>query len=209
MPSERLNGRGKKLPACGFSSLPCLSPTDCPNEWESYLPIRPGAVCISCVGSSLRDRWCHIWRCTHGKANADQGAACMSRIDDGSGGEGNWPHSSDAKQVQLEGPEQKEAGYADHGCREISDANSSNAQGIFDWGVGEEYRQESHERSTGLSDRGIWPHWPPEPDVGRVAHGVAYRVDRITTLGNGQVPRVAKTAWRLLLERVSPGSFRL
>ncbi|MGM3410599.1 DNA cytosine methyltransferase [Ralstonia holmesii] len=40
--------------------------------------------------------------------------------------------------------------------------------------------------------------WPPEPAVGRMAHGVANRVDRLTALGNGQVPRVAATAWRLL-----------
>ena len=40
--------------------------------------------------------------------------------------------------------------------------------------------------------------WPAEPAVGRVAHGVADRVDRIKALGNGQVPLVAATAWRLL-----------
>jgi len=40
--------------------------------------------------------------------------------------------------------------------------------------------------------------WPTEPDVGRVAHGVAHRVDRLKALGNGQVPRVAATAWKCL-----------
>ena len=40
--------------------------------------------------------------------------------------------------------------------------------------------------------------WPTEPNVGRVAHGVAHRVDRLKALGNGQVPRVAATAWRIL-----------
>ena len=43
-----------------------------------------------------------------------------------------------------------------------------------------------------------WGAWPPEPGVGRVADGVANRVDRIRALGNGQVPRVAATAWRML-----------
>ena len=41
-------------------------------------------------------------------------------------------------------------------------------------------------------------YWPTEPNVGRVAHGVAHRVDRLKALGNGQVPRVAATAWELL-----------
>jgi DNA (cytosine-5)-methyltransferase 1 len=40
--------------------------------------------------------------------------------------------------------------------------------------------------------------WGPEPDVGRVANGVADRVDRLKALGNGQVPAVAAIAWELL-----------
>ena len=40
--------------------------------------------------------------------------------------------------------------------------------------------------------------WESEPDVGRVAHGVASRVDRLKALGNGQVPRVVATAWEIL-----------
>ncbi len=40
--------------------------------------------------------------------------------------------------------------------------------------------------------------WPPEPAVGRVAHGVARRVEQLRALGNGQVPRVARLAWELL-----------
>ena len=40
--------------------------------------------------------------------------------------------------------------------------------------------------------------WATEPDVGRVAHGVAARVDRLKAIGNGQVPSVAALAWRIL-----------
>ena len=40
--------------------------------------------------------------------------------------------------------------------------------------------------------------WGVEPAVGRVAHGVAHRVDRLKCIGNGQVPQVAALAWRLL-----------
>ena len=36
--------------------------------------------------------------------------------------------------------------------------------------------------------------WGAEPDVGRVAHGVAFRVDRLAALGNGQVPAVVRLA---------------
>jgi len=40
--------------------------------------------------------------------------------------------------------------------------------------------------------------WATEPDVGRVAHGVAARVDRLRCLGNGQVPAVVRLAWETL-----------
>ena len=40
--------------------------------------------------------------------------------------------------------------------------------------------------------------WAFEPRVGRVADGVAARVDRLKAIGNGQVPLCAATAWRLL-----------
>lgn len=42
--------------------------------------------------------------------------------------------------------------------------------------------------------------WATEPDVGRVAHGVAARVDRLRAIGNGQVPAVAALAWKILAE---------
>ena len=41
-------------------------------------------------------------------------------------------------------------------------------------------------------------YWHTEPDVDRVANGVANRVDRLKAIGNGQVPQVAALAWRLL-----------
>ena len=40
--------------------------------------------------------------------------------------------------------------------------------------------------------------WQSEPNVGRVANGVAARVDRLRCLGNGQVPAVACVAWSIL-----------
>lgn len=40
--------------------------------------------------------------------------------------------------------------------------------------------------------------WATEPGVVRMVHGLANRVDRITALGNGQVPQQAALAWELL-----------
>ena len=53
---------------------------------------------------------------------------------------------------------------------------------------------------VGQSPRGAtrpeW--WDIEPNVGRVANGMAARVDRLKAIGNGQVPLCAATAWELL-----------
>jgi DNA (cytosine-5)-methyltransferase 1 len=46
------------------------------------------------------------------------------------------------------------------------------------------------------SERSDW--WATEPELGRVAHGVACRVDRLRCIGNGQVPAVVPVAWNLL-----------
>ena len=48
--------------------------------------------------------------------------------------------------------------------------------------------------------------WSFEPNVGRVADGVAARVDRIKAIGNGQVPLCAATAWNILKGRIDDKS---
>lgn len=60
-----------------------------------------------------------------------------------------------------------------------------------------------HDGRAETNDCGEW--WAAEPDVGRVAHGVAARVVRIKAIGNGQVPAVAATAFRVLLGRFQHG----
>jgi DNA (cytosine-5)-methyltransferase 1 len=62
---------------------------------------------------------------------------------------------------------------------------------------GNECAERSIEERTNI----IQPSWwASEPDVGRVANGVAARVDRLKAIGNGQVPAVAATAFQLLSE---------
>lgn len=51
----------------------------------------------------------------------------------------------------------------------------------------------------GWTGDGYW--WDSEPQLGRVAHGVANRVDRIRAIGNGQVPIVAARAFCELMAR--------
>ncbi len=42
--------------------------------------------------------------------------------------------------------------------------------------------------------------WATEPDVGRVAHGVPHRVDRLRGLGNAIVPQIAEWLGRRIME---------
>lgn len=52
-------------------------------------------------------------------------------------------------------------------------------------------RQRAGEWATGSSGESIPCYWQPEPQLGRVAHGVPRRVDRLRGLGNAIVPQVA------------------
>ena len=53
--------------------------------------------------------------------------------------------------------------------------------------------------ASGIGNR-EW--WSVEPNVGRVAHGLASRLDRLKAIGNGQVPLCAATAFELLRKRL-------
>jgi DNA (cytosine-5)-methyltransferase 1 len=44
--------------------------------------------------------------------------------------------------------------------------------------------------------------WTDEPELARVAHGMACRVDRVAALGNGQVPATHALAFRVLRARL-------
>jgi DNA (cytosine-5)-methyltransferase 1 len=105
------------------------------------------------------------------------------------------------------------------GCGEVADTEKSNSRRLP---LGKKPEQSEPRirsivgdpASQGLSDgpkrtireprqeqelkRSDW--WTVEPALGRVAHGVAHRVDRLKAIGNGQVAGVAASAWRILSE---------
>lgn len=60
-------------------------------------------------------------------------------------------------------------------------------------GWGEKSQRKAGGNSTERRERNAW--WLAEPGLGRVADGVAHKMDRLRAIGNGQVPLVAATAF--------------
>ena len=52
----------------------------------------------------------------------------------------------------------------------------------------------------GTPEHGCWEWWPAEPNVGRVAHGIPTRVDRLKCLGNAVVPQQFYPVFRGIAE---------
>jgi DNA (cytosine-5)-methyltransferase 1 len=71
--------------------------------------------------------------------------------------------------------------------------NVPNSESVYVQGQHHKQRQIKPRRSS-------W--WEVEPRLGRVADGVADRVDRLKAIGNGQVPQVAAYAFKTLYERI-------
>ena len=93
------------------------------------------------------------------------------------------------RQLQPQGCECQQRGRSCDGGAEVRHAHG---QGLA---VGQGQRGDARQELQAI-ERADW--WQFEPDVGRVAHGVAARVDRLKAIGNGQVPLCAATAWQLL-----------
>lgn len=86
-------------------------------------------------------------------------------------------------------PERQRAGPCRQSEPAPADADGAQREGIcLPFGV-----------RAGHPDIGDARWWLAEPDVGRVADGVAARMDRLKAIGNGQVPLCAATAWRRLI----------
>ncbi len=87
--------------------------------------------------------------------------------------------------------------HTEAGCEDVADAYIEHEQGLVTSDTNSEDRSQQGKRPAGPRRNGVgW--WATEPDMGRVAHGVAYRVDRLRCLGNGQVPAVARLSWETL-----------
>jgi DNA (cytosine-5)-methyltransferase 1 len=77
------------------------------------------------------------------------------------------------------------------GCGDVPDADRAGCQ--------QQRRPEPVRAEQFAAECGSW--WSAEPDVGRVAHGVPARVDRLRCLGNAVVPQIVEIIGRAILDR--------
>jgi DNA (cytosine-5)-methyltransferase 1 len=111
------------------------------------------------------------------------------------------------KEYSTESQDRKawmESGCGGAGCRKQGiSKNVANAESVTSRKPSKENNSIPNERTTrqefdcgGVCNK--WLSWPREPDLPRMAYGVADRVDREKATGNGQVPRLVAAAWNLL-----------
>jgi hypothetical protein len=104
------------------------------------------------------------------------------------GGGGIWPAQAGQESSPERAAHPDQTGGSSEQSKTMANTSGQNAQRRWEsLGV-----QEERDPPSGTG----W--WAVEPRVGRVADGVAARVDRLKAIGNGQVPLCAATAWRVL-----------
>jgi len=84
-------------------------------------------------------------------------------------------------------------------CAEMADANGTRPQRQR---RPNEVGQARAQEASRLFRRSIESAgtWKPEPQLGRVAHGISNRVDRLRALGNAVVPQVAEVVGRVVMD---------
>ena len=110
---------------------------------------------------------------------------------------------ADAARERVQGRVAICASESEKGSGEMqSDAGGGNAKAVYNalrgGCAGIARREQPQELAYGRC-------WAAEPDVGRVAHGIPARVDRLKCLGNAVVPQQAYPIFRALRETIFDG----
>lgn len=115
-------------------------------------------------------------------------------------------HANGMRELQPQGSQQDQRGRPCDGCGHVFDQERlgvfgcPNCEGemVNTHDQAENFAEPDQEEFTGTGLGGWSGKWDAEPDVGRVADGVALRSHRLKAIGNGQVPACAAAAWRTL-----------
>ena len=84
------------------------------------------------------------------------------------------------------------------GCGRCELASASDVADADTERLEKRHRSEDQARACITIDRCDW--WAAEPELGRVAHGIPHRVDRLRGLGNAIVPQIAEWLGRQIMK---------
>jgi DNA (cytosine-5)-methyltransferase 1 len=116
---------------------------------------------------------------------------------------GSWSEQT-RREARPRGSHPRRQGKPEYALQTVADADHQRCVGGRQQKQQEQQGSRRGEPDGRLSngrffDAQIGGHWPTEPDVGRVAHGVPHRVDRLKGLGNAVVPQCAEWIGRRIL----------
>jgi DNA (cytosine-5)-methyltransferase 1 len=90
-------------------------------------------------------------------------------------------------------------------CEDVGESISEGLEG-YPWDVerGDKSRRIDKNENRSTAKTGVRPReprrWLPEPNVGRVAHGIPRRLDRLRSLGNAVVPQIVEIIGETIIE---------
>ncbi len=127
---------------------------------------------------------------------------------DGTGGSGQQyagivANPDCLRELQPQGCQRDQRRRTGNGSEDVPDTKDG-GRAVRGGAQGQGRHPLRHDMQTEGRIGGRW--WKSEPDVGRVADGVAARVDRLRCLGNGQVSSVAAHAFESLSSRLAARS---
>lgn len=120
---------------------------------------------------------------------------------DGISGRSSTMADSTGRRLKERQPESETTEDTRLGSYEVGTMANANGEQLGQHGPSSDAASESRQRHNQRSrqetdDFGEW--WKTEPGMGRVAHGVPARVDKLRGLGNAVVPQVAELVGRLI-----------
>jgi DNA (cytosine-5)-methyltransferase 1 len=173
-----LIARGLDVVLSGLAEIGFDAEWDCLRASDFGAPHRRERIWLVAYPGSARRR--QDARGAHGDEAAHEGrSAPDDHVADGHGQGGRARHVADAECIGWDGRP-----------RLGGPSDPHRAEAERREGAGQPGRCDST-RAASLRLVGSTP-WATEPDVGRVAHGVPARVDRLRCLGNALVPQIAE-----------------
>jgi DNA (cytosine-5)-methyltransferase 1 len=143
------------------------------------------------------------WERGIGEIGSDVADTINKRLRSCSGGDGGqfneknrgWDNNENGSGTNVKSSKARKPSNLE---KEVSNTTSIGQQGQGEYEQSLNSKTDRQRQTNYVESIGRPDFWAAEPNVGRVANGVAARVDRLKAIGNGQVPLCAATAWKML-----------